>query len=107
MNVVRFLYGAQYVLVFDRHKVYPGPMEEIGERWFEDFFRRPFPLMSRGWWPNLRMPEFEEEAPSVDIFEEGDNVIVKAEMPGVRKEDIHVTLTEDTLIWRKEERTEG
>jgi HSP20 family protein len=80
------------------------------ERWFEDFFKRPFSLMAPRWWPGLRMPEFEEVAPSVDIFEAGDNVIVKAELPGMSKEDIHVTLTEDTLTVsgekKKEERVE-
>jgi len=56
------------------------------------------------------VPELEEVAPPVDIFEEGENVIVKAELPGRRKEDIHVTLTEDTLTVsgekKKEERVE-
>ena len=56
------------------------------------------------------MPELEEVAPPVDIFEEGENVIVKAELPGMSKEDIHVTLTEDTLTVsgekKKEERVE-
>jgi HSP20 family protein len=87
----------------------PAPFEKT-ERWFENFFRRPFPLMGARWWPGLRMPEFEEVAPSVDIFEDGDNVIVKAELPGMSKEDIHVTLTEDTLPVsgekKKEERVE-
>jgi len=85
------------------------PFEET-ERWFEDFFRRPFPLMGPRWWPSLRMPEFEALTPSVDIYEEGDDVIVKAELPGMKKEDIDVTLTEDTLTLsgekKKEERVE-
>jgi len=87
----------------------PAPFEGT-ERWFGDFFRRPFSLTSPRWWPSLRMPEFEEATPSVDIFEEGDDVIVKAELPGMSKEDIHVTLTEDTLTVsgekKKEERVE-
>jgi HSP20 family protein len=85
------------------------PFEET-ERWFEDFFRRPFPLVGPSWWPSLRMPEFEEVIPTVDIFEEGDDVIVKAELPGMNKEEINVTLTEDTLTLsgekKKEERVE-
>jgi HSP20 family protein len=92
----------------DPRKV-PMPFEGM-ERWFEDFFGRTFPSMGPRWWPSLRAPEFEEVAPSVDIFEEGDNVIVKAELPGMCKEDIHVTLTEDTLTVsgekKKEERVE-
>ena len=87
----------------------PRPFEEM-ERWFEGFFGGPFPSMGPRWWPSLRMRELEEVAPSVDIFEEGDNVIVKAELAGMKKEDIHVTLTEDTLTVsgekKKEERVE-
>ncbi len=32
MNVVRFLYKAQYLLVLDRHMMCPVPMEEIGQK---------------------------------------------------------------------------
>ena len=32
MNVVRFLYKAQHVLVLDRHTMCPVPMEEIGQK---------------------------------------------------------------------------
>ncbi len=56
------------------------------------------------------MPDFEEVTPSVDIFGDGDTVIVKAELPGMSKEDIHVTLTKDRLTVsgekKKEERVE-
>jgi len=38
-----------------------------------------------------------ERTPSIDVYEEGDNIIVKAEIPGVKKEDISVTLSDDTL----------
>jgi HSP20 family protein len=83
----------------------PIPFEER-KRWFEDFFR-PFPFMGPRWWPSLRMPEFEEFAiPSVDIFEEGDHVILKAELPGMNKEDIDVNLTEDTLTLSGEKKKE-
>ncbi|MCM8785163.1 MAG: Hsp20/alpha crystallin family protein [Candidatus Omnitrophica bacterium] len=33
----------------------------------------------------------------VDIYEEGDNIILKAELPGMNKENISVSLTEDTI----------
>jgi HSP20 family protein len=66
------------------------------ERRFEDFFRKPFSLLP-SWMPRLRMHEIEEVSPSMDIFTEGDNVVVKAELPGMKKEDIHVNLTGDTI----------
>ncbi len=52
------------------------------------------------------MPEIEEVTLSVDIFEEGNDVIVKAELPGMNKEDIDVTLTEDTLTLSGEKKKE-
>ena len=66
------------------------------EKRFEDFIRRPFALLP-SWMPRLRMPEMEEVSPSMDIFTEGDNVVLKAELPGMKKEDIDVSLTEDTI----------
>jgi len=45
-------------------------------------------------------------SPSLDVFEEKDNVIVKAELPGMKKEDIEVTLVGDTLSISGERREE-
>jgi len=80
-----------------------SPFEDM-ERWFEDVFRRP--LFRPSWWPRLRMPEIEEVSPSVDIFEEGDDVVIKAELPGMKKEDLDVKLTEDTITVSGEKKKE-
>jgi HSP20 family protein len=34
---------------------------------------------------------------AVDIFEEGDDVVVRAELPGLKKEEIEVSVTDDIL----------
>jgi HSP20 family protein len=39
----------------------------------------------RGWWP------------AVDLFHDKDNVIVKVELPGMKKQDIEITLQEGVL----------
>jgi HSP20 family protein len=83
----------------------PSPFEEM-EKWFEDFFRRPFSLMRPSWFPRLRMPEIEEVAPSVDVFEEGDDVVVKAELPGMSKENIDVKITDDIVTISGEKKKE-
>jgi HSP20 family protein len=75
------------------------------ERRFEDLFRRPFSLLP-SWMPRLKMPEIEEVSPSMDIFTEGDIVVVKAELPGMKKEDIDVSLTEDTITISGEKKKE-
>jgi HSP20 family protein len=81
-----------------------SPFEEM-ERRFEDFFRRPFSLFAPSLLPRLRMHEM-EMTPTVDIFEEGGDVVVKAELPGMKKEDIDVKLTEDTVTISGEKKKE-
>lgn len=82
-----------------------SPFEEM-ERRFEEFFRRPLSLLGPSWFPRLRMPEMEEVSPTVDIFEEGSDVVVKAELPGMKKEDIDVKLTENTITISGEKKKE-
>ena len=80
-----------------------APFERM-EEMFDEFFRRPF---SRTLWPDLpRMLEETEPSPSVDIFEEGDNIVVKSEFPGMSKDDIEVNLTDDTITLSGEKRKE-
>jgi len=58
---------------------------EVFERRFEDFFRRPFSLMEAPW---MRWPAVSGEvSPAMDIYEEGGDVVVKAEIPGMKKEE--------------------
>ncbi len=78
---------------------------EAMEKRFEDFFRRPFSMVSPAWWPGLREAQG-EIAPSIDIYEEGDEVVVKAELPGLKKEDIEVNLTEDSITISGEKKKE-
>ena len=75
------------------------------EKRFEDFFRRPFSLLP-SWMPRLKMPEIEEISPSIDILTEGDDVVVKAELPGMKREDIDISLTEDTITISGEKKKE-
>lgn len=45
-------------------------------------------------------------APRIDVFEQGAEVVVKAELPGAKKEDIQVTLEEGDLVIRGERKAE-
>jgi len=40
--------------------------------------------------------------PMVDVYEEGDSVVVKAEVPGMEKDEIELILTPDTLTIKGE-----
>jgi HSP20 family protein len=46
-------------------------------------------------------------APLVDIFEKGDDLIIRAEIPGVEKEDIDVQVEGNTLMLRGERKREA
>ena len=76
------------------------------ERRVEDLFRMPFSFMEPSRWPRKRMSEMEGVSPIVDVFEEGDNFVVKAEIPGMKKEDIEVSLTDDMVTISGEKRQE-
>ena len=77
---------------------------EVMEKQFEDFFRRPFPFLP--WMPRITMPGMEEFAPSIDILTKGDNVVVKAELPGMKREDIDVMLTQNAITISGEKQRE-
>jgi HSP20 family protein len=79
------------------------PLDEM-EQWFGDFFRRPF--FGPPWFPQIRFPRMGEVSPAVDLFEEGNDVVVKAEIPGVKKEDLDVNISGDTITISGEKKTE-
>jgi HSP20 family protein len=69
------------------------------ERMMETTFRRPMLGFD---WPIFRhlLPEaglMAEFAPVVDVYEEGTELVVKAELPGIKKENVKVNLVENTL----------
>jgi HSP20 family protein len=73
-----------------------GPMVAFQdmEKWVEDAFRRPFSFFGH---PMMRLSQIEEIVPSIDILENNGDIVVKAELPGVKKEDIDITLTDGTI----------
>lgn len=44
--------------------------------------------------------------PAVDIREDQDKLVIKAELPGMKKEDIHVSVHENTLVLSGEKKCE-
>lgn len=75
------------------------------ERYVDKLLRHPFSLLT----PSFQMPEFHglgEISPSVDIFEEGGDIVVKADLPGIAKDDLNVSITEDTLTITGEKKHE-
>jgi len=84
-----------------RPDAYFGEME----RYFDKFFRHPFSMMT----PSFAFrdfPKLGEISPNVDIFEEGNDLVVKAELPGIEKDDLNVTITENRITISGEKKQE-
>jgi len=81
------------------------PLREIEkmERRFEDIFGQPFlpsvwrriPMLEMGW------------APAIEVFEKEDKFVVKAEIPGMKEDDIDVSVVGDTLTIKGERKAES
>lgn len=56
-------------------------------------------------WDDL-MSGMRAPSPSVDVIDRDDEVVVKAEIPGVRKEDVELSVTDNTLTISGETRHE-
>lgn len=69
------------------------------ERMFDDFFprgwMRPFSAFPPSW-SHLPAP-FEGRTPHVDVVDRENEVFVKAELPGVDKDDVEITMTDRTV----------
>jgi HSP20 family protein len=71
---------------------YLSPIAQM-DRLFDEVFRRPF----LSTFMTQRERGFEETYFPVDIYEDKESVIVKAELPGIRKEDLDIQLTPDSI----------
>lgn len=75
-----------------------SPMKELEdmrrdmERVFEEMFE---PVRKRRWWPGgAQKTVF---VPPMDMYDRKDEVVIKMELPGVRKEDIDLSITRDAI----------
>jgi len=75
-----------------------SPFEEF-ERFFDEAWSERWPSLFRGGWPQLGRlrPPFEGRWPRVDVIDRDEEVVVRAELPGVKKEDLDVTMTDTTV----------
>ena len=79
------------------------PLRDLlgNQRDYERFFREGFPaffgeseLSTRTW------------APPVDIFENADNIVLKAELPGIDPKDVEIRVEDNTLYLKGERKFE-
>jgi HSP20 family protein len=68
-------------------------LRQAMDRLFEDSFVSPLPL---------RAYNGEAPAPALDVHETGDEIVVTAALPGLKPEDVDITITGQTLSIRGE-----
>ncbi len=89
-----------------KEEVHPVSMFEEMESNFDRFLRHPFSMMMRPTRSAFDFPKMDDISPSVDIFEEKGDMVIKAEMPGMSKEDVNVSITENTVTISGEKKQE-
>jgi HSP20 family protein len=80
---------------------YQSPFNEI-ERAFDEYlgggWLQPFRLQWPSWAERARTLDL--KTPRIDVLDQDDQIIVNAEIPGVKKENLEVTLSNNTLTIR-------
>ena len=79
-----------------------NPLSEI-ERRMEDAMSRPLSLWRR---PLMRWMPSDGMLPAIEMFDKKDKLIVRAEIPGVKPEDIDVSISDSTLTIKAERKSE-
>jgi HSP20 family protein len=73
-------------------------MQDEMDRWFGS------PGATQQWRPSF--DESFDWAPAVDVFQRGTDLVLRADLPGLAKEDVEVTVNEDSVTIRGERRHE-
>jgi HSP20 family protein len=81
------------------------PFEEM-EKWLEESWMRPFSMLRSPLWTGLRATELEDFSPTVDVYEEGKDAVVRADLPGVKKDDLAIDVSDNMLTLSGEKRHE-
>jgi HSP20 family protein len=71
-------------------------MEQLFESYFPRGWMRPF-RMEWPSWPEGAAAPFEGKTPKVDVIDRDNELIVKAELPGVDKKDVDISLTRNSV----------
>ena len=80
-----------------------SPFEEV-ERWFNESWMSPLSLFTHRTLPMFGAEDFERLTPAVDMYDEGKEIVMKADLPGIKKEDLHLDLTAENVLTLSGER---
>ena len=83
-----------------------APFEDL-ERWFDETFPRVW--THRGDWPfwGEFSRRFDHLTPRIDVVERDEEIVVRAEVPGIKKDDLDVSVTENTVTIRGSKKEES
>lgn len=82
------------------------PFDEM-DRMMNRFFRRGWMRPWRFEWPSFPEMELPDvKVPSIDVVDRENEVVVKAEVPGVDKKDLDISVGEDSVTIKGETRKE-
>jgi HSP20 family protein len=70
-------------------------LREAMDRLFDDAFTRPISMSGVS------------GVPAIDLYQTNDEVVVKAALPGLKTEDVQITITADVLTLRGESKQEN
>ena len=74
-----------------------GSFEEM-DRLFDNFMRRGWMRPWRFEWPSFpELATLESKMPKVDVVERDNEIVVRAEVPGVDKKDLDVSVSDSTV----------
>lgn len=84
-----------------------SPFDDM-DRWFDNFFPRGWMRPFRYEWPSWG--EFgaplEMRVPKVDVLDRDDVIVVQAEIPGVERDDLDVSVSDNSVTIKGETRRE-
>lgn len=80
------------------------PWESIQD--IEDLFERTSQSLARPWGRRGGWPALMPAAPRVDIFERDGSYVIEADVPGMARENLHVSVDDGVLTIRGERREE-
>ncbi len=75
---------------------YLDPFYDMGN-WFEESWKTPYSLFGPSIWTDRRKVDCYEISPDVDLYEEGGEIVLHADLPGIKKDDIKIDLSENIL----------
>ena len=74
------------------------PFGSFMDRFFEDVG------LGRNWLQ--RAPEVTQFSPQIEVFQRGNDLVVRADLPGLKKEDVNVEIRDDAVILQGERKDE-